>query len=128
MEKLRKKLIIVMANSDPRNGEELGAPIFQAALAAAMGYDVEVLCTGTAGKLMKRGVAAGLYVKPGAAKSVYDFIKEAHEAGARFSCCSPALDLFELHKEDLIPECDRIVGGAALIEAVMEQECKVLTY
>ena len=30
------KLIIVMANTDPRNGEELGAPIFQATVAAAM--------------------------------------------------------------------------------------------
>ena len=30
-----KKLIIVMANSDPRNGEEIGAPIFQATVAAA---------------------------------------------------------------------------------------------
>jgi len=27
------KLIIVMANTDPRNGEELGAPIFQATVA-----------------------------------------------------------------------------------------------
>ncbi len=123
-----KKLVIVMANSDPRNGEELGAPIFQAALAAAMGYEVEVMCTGAAGKLMKKGVAAKLYVKPGTAKSVYDFIREAHEAGVKFLCCSPALDLFEIQKEDLIPECDRIVGGAALIEEIMENDCKVLTY
>jgi predicted peroxiredoxin len=120
--------MIVMANTDPRNGEELGAPIFQAALAAAMGYDVEVMCTGTAGKLMKKGVAERLYVKPGAPKSIYDFIKEAHEAGVKFLCCSPALDLFEISKSDLIPECDRIVGGAFLIEAVMERDCKVLTY
>ena len=33
-----KKLIIIMANTDPRNSEELGAPIFQASVAAAMGY------------------------------------------------------------------------------------------
>lgn len=128
MEKTKKKLIVVLANADPRNAEELGAPIFQASLAAAMGYEVEVMCTGTSGKLMKQGVAANLYIKPGTRKSVYDFIKEAHEAGVRFLCCSPALDLFEIHKEDLIPECDRIVGGATLIEAVMEQDCKVLTY
>ena len=125
---MTKKLIIVMANTDPRNGEELGAPIFQAALAAAMGYEVEVMCTGTAGKLMKKGVAAGLHMKPGAPKSIHDFIREAHEAGVKFLCCSPALDLFEIHKDDLIPECDRIVGGAFLIEAIMERDCRVLTY
>jgi predicted peroxiredoxin len=93
-----------------------------------MGYDVEVMCTGTAGKLMKKGVAEVLFMKQGAGKSIYDFIREAHEAGVKFLCCAPTLDLFEIHKEDLIPECDRIVGGAVLIEEIMERDCKVLTY
>ena len=50
---MAKKLIIVMANTDTRNGEELGAPIFQATVAAAMEYEVDVICTATAGRLMK---------------------------------------------------------------------------
>ena len=54
---MAEKLIIVMANTDPRNGEELGAPIFQATVAAAMDYDVDVICTATSGRLMKKGVA-----------------------------------------------------------------------
>ena len=54
------KLIIVMANTDPGNGEELGAPIFQASVAAAMDYDVDVICTATSGKLMKKGVESVL--------------------------------------------------------------------
>jgi predicted peroxiredoxin len=33
-----------------------------------------------------------------------------------------------MSKEDLIPECAGIVGGAHLIEEVMEGDCKVLTY
>jgi len=125
---MAKKLVIVMANTDPRNGEELGAPIFQASVAAAMEYDVEVICTATAGRLMKKGVAEKLFVKPGSPKSVYDFIKDANEAGARFYCCSPNLDLFDMTKDDLIPECEGIVGGAHLIEQVMEEDCKVMTY
>ena len=123
-----KKLVIVLANTDPRNGEELGAPFFQASVAAAMDYEVEVICTATSGRLMKKGVAEGLVVKPGSPKSVYEFIKEAHEAGVKFFCCSPNLDLFEMTKEDLIPECSGIVGGAYLIEEIMEGDCKVLTY
>ena len=51
----------------------------------------------------------------GSPKSVYDFIKDAHEAGAKFYCCSPNLDLFDMTQEDLIPECEGIVGGAYLI-------------
>jgi predicted peroxiredoxin len=123
-----KKLVIIMANTDPRNGEELGAPIFQATVAAAMEYEVDVICTATSGRLMKKGVAEKLVVKPGSPKTVYDFIKDAHDAGVKFYCCSPNLDLFDMKQEDLIPECSGIVGGAHLIEEVMESEAKVLTY
>ncbi len=125
---MAKKLIIVMANTDPRNGEELGAPIFQASVAAAMDYEVDVICTATAGKLMKKGVAEGLTVKQGSPKTVLDFIKDAHEAGVKFYCCSPNLDLFDMTEADLIPECSGIVGGAYLIEEVMEGDTKVMTY
>ena len=122
------KLVVVMANTDTRNGEELGAPIFQASVAAAMEYEVEVICTATSGRLMKKGIAEALHVKKGSPKSVYDFIKDAHEAGVVFYCCSPNLDLFDMTEQDLIPECTGIVGGAYLIEAVMEEDCKVLSY
>jgi predicted peroxiredoxin len=126
---MAKKLIIIMVNTDPRNGEELGAPIFQATVAAAMDYEVEVVCTATAGQLMKKGVAEKLFVKQGSPKSVYDFIKEAHEAGVKFYCCSPNLDLFNMTEADLVPECEGIVGGAKIIEDVMENdEARVLTY
>jgi predicted peroxiredoxin len=125
---MASKLIIVMANTDPSNHEELGAPIFQATVAAAMEYEVEVICTATAGKLLKKGVADQLVVKEGSSKTVYDFIKDAHDAGAKFYCCSPNLDLFDMTEDDLIPECEGIVGGAHLIEQVMEEDTKVMTY
>ena len=127
--RMASKLIIIMVNTDPSNGEELGAPFFQATVAAAMDYEVEVICTATSGKLMKKGVADKLVVKPGSPKTVYDFIKDAHEAGVKFYCCSPNLDLFDMTQDDLIPECAGIVGGAKVIEAVMEDDdAKVLTY
>lgn len=126
---MAKKLLMILANTDPRNGEELGAPFFQATVAAAMDYEVEIVCTATAGQLLKKGVAEKLFVKPGSPKSVYDFIKDAHAAGVKFFSCSPNLDLFDMTKDDLIPECSGTVGGAYLMEKVMEDEdCKVLTY
>lgn len=125
---MSKKLVIIMANTDPRNSAELGAPIFQASVAAAMEYQVEVLCTAASGALMKKGVAEALTVRPGDAKSIYDFIKEAHAAGVKFYCCSPNLELHEMTPADLIPECQGIVGGAFMIEEIMETDCRVLTY
>lgn len=46
----------------------------------------------------------------------------------KFYCCSPNLDLFDMTEDDLIPECEGIVGGAHVIEEIMEGDCKVLTY
>jgi predicted peroxiredoxin len=126
---MARKLLIIMVNTDPRNGEELGAPFFQATVAAAMDYEVEVVCTATSGQLMRKGVAEKLVVKEGSPKNVYDFIKDAHEAGVKFYCCSPNLDLFDMTVDDLIPECEGIVGGAHVIEQVMEDDdIRVLTY
>ena len=45
---MARKLIIVLVNTDPRNGEELGAPFFHAAVAAAMNIEVQVICAATA--------------------------------------------------------------------------------
>ena len=100
---MARKPIIIMANSDPRNGEELGAPIFQASVAAAMEYDVEVVCTATASKLMKIGVAEKLLLKPGSPRTLYDFIKDAREAGVKFYCCSPNIDPYDTKSDELIP-------------------------
>ncbi|MSP48155.1 MAG: peroxiredoxin [Alphaproteobacteria bacterium] len=125
---MARKLIIVMVNSDPRNGEELGAPFHQAAAAAALDYEVEVVLMATAGRLLKKGVAAGLTIKPGATVTVYDLMRQAHEAGARFFGCSANLELFDMTEDDLIPECAGLVGSAYLMRQVMEDDVRVLTY
>ena len=119
------KLMIIMVNTDPRNGSELGAPFFQATVAAAMDYQVEVILTGRAGELAKKGVAEKLYVKEGSPKSVYDFIKDAHEAGVKFKVCTPTLDLWG---SDLIPEIDETVGGAYVIQQAMDDDVVTFTY
>src|SRR5690606_31193328 len=63
-EEMKKKLLIVLVNTDPRNPEELAAPFYHAAVAAAMDIDVDVVCAATAGKLMRKGVAEAIRVKP----------------------------------------------------------------
>lgn len=123
-----RRLLIVLVNTDPRHVEELGAPFYHAAVAAAMDYEVDVLCAAAAGRLMHKGVAEALVIKPGDAKTVYDWIKEAHGHGARLWACPANLDLFGLNEADLIPECRGMMGAAAMIRDIMEGECRVLTY
>ncbi len=119
------KLMIIMVNTDPRDGPELGAPFFQATVAAAMEYEVEMILTGRAGELAKKGVAEKLYVKEGSPKSVYDFMKDAHEAGVKFKVCTPTLELWG---DDLIPEIEETVGGAYVIQQAMDDDVVTFTY
>jgi predicted peroxiredoxin len=122
------RLLIVLVNTDARNPEELGAPFYHAAVAAAMDYEVDVVCTATAGKLMRQGVAAGLHVKAGAEKSVHDWIREAHGLGARFWACPANLELFDMGEPDLIPECAGLMGAATMIQLLMDDGTRVLSY
>lgn len=119
------KLLIIMVNTDPTNPSELGAPFFQATVAAAMEFEVEVVLTGRAGELAKKGVAEKIFIQPGSPKSVYDFIKDAHEAGVKFKVCTPTLDLWG---EDMIPEIEETVGGAYVISEAMDDDTVTFTY
>ncbi len=125
---MAKRLFIVLVNTDPRNPEELGAPFYHAAAAASMDYEVDVVCTATAGKLMRKGVAEALFVKPGAEMSVHDWIRQAHELGARFWACPANLELFDMKESDLIAECSGLMGAATMLHQLMEDDCRVLTY
>lgn len=119
------KLLIIMLNTDPKNPPELGAPFFQATVAAAMEYEVEIILTGLAGSLAKKGVAEKLHVIEGSDKTVYDIMKDAVEAGAKFKVCTPTLELWG---DDLIPEICETVGGAYVISEAMDDDTVVFTY
>jgi uncharacterized protein len=125
---MTRKLLIVLVNTDPRNPEELGAPFYHAAVAAAMDYEVDVICAATAGKLMRKGVAEAICIKPGQDKTVYDWIRDAHKNGARFWACPANLDLFDMTEQDLIPECKGLMGAAAMLQNIMSDDYRVLTY
>jgi uncharacterized protein len=77
---------------------------------------------------MQRGVADKIVIKPGSGKTVLDWIKEAHEQGARFWACPANLDLFDITEGDLIEECSGLMGAASMIRDIMDGECRVLTY
>jgi predicted peroxiredoxin len=125
---MARKLLIVLVNTDPRNPEELGAPFYHAAVAAAMDYEVDVICAATAGRLMRKGVAEAIRIKADQDKTVYDWIREAHGHGTRFWACPANLALFDMTEADLILECSGLMGAATMLERVMSDDYRVLTY
>ncbi|MEQ1697687.1 MAG: DsrE/DsrF/DrsH-like family protein [Hyphomicrobiaceae bacterium] len=125
---MKRRLVIVLVNTDPRNPEELGAPFYHASAAAALEFDVDVVCTATAGRLLRKGVAEKLYVKAGSDMTVYDWIRQAHENGAKFWACPANLELFDMTVDDLIPECSGMMGAVALMGKIMADDTQVLSY
>ena len=119
------KLMIVMVNTDPTNPSELGAPFFQATIAAAMEYEVEMILTGRAGELAVCGVAEKIVVQSDSGRTAYDFIKEACEAGVSLKVCTPTLEFWG---DDLLPEIEETVGGAYLISEAMDDATVTFTY
>ena len=118
------KLMIVLVNADPARPEEIGPPLFQATVAAAMEYEVEIIITGRSGELARCGVAQQLPVQ-GGKQTTYELIQEAHRAGVIFKLCTPTAGVVD---DDLIPEIRETVGGAYLISEAMDDATVTLTY
>ncbi|VAW52694.1 hypothetical protein MNBD_GAMMA05-502 [hydrothermal vent metagenome] len=121
----KKKLLIVMANSDPANPEECYAPLFQATVAAALSHDVEVVFTGVTGRLAIAGVAEKVEINLDSHRTIYDIIKEAHGAGVSFKACNTSL---EMAGKELIDELEEKVGAAYVIGEAMDDNTLTFTY
>jgi predicted peroxiredoxin len=118
------KLMIVLANSDPSNPAELVPPLFQATVAAAMEYEVEIIITGRSGELARLGVAERLRVAQDG-QTLYGMMQDAHRAGVVFKVCAPALGISD---DNLLAEIEETVGGAYLISEAMDDATVTLTY
>lgn len=121
----KKKLLIVMSNSDPINPEGCYAPLFQATIAAALSHDVEVVLTGLSGQLAIVGIAEKAEVNLESHRTIYDIIKEAHAAGVIFKACNTSL---KMAGEDLIDEVEERVGAAYVIDEAMDENTTTFTY
>ena len=124
--KRHQAIICWMANPD--HPHLCATPFFHAAAAAAMDVEVEVYFTSAAVLLLKRGVAEGLQSGPQARESVYTFMRQASQHGARFFACSQALCEYGLTLADLIPETSGAAGAAAYVARGLEDDWSTVIY
>jgi len=120
---MEDKVLIVMT-SGPDTPRRCATPFFFATLAVAMDYDVTMFFTIDGTLLLKKGVAETIYPKAGG-KPVSDFLKEAMEAGVKFTACTASTELHDLKPEDLIDGV-QMVGGASMWQ--MAEDSKTLTF
>ena len=125
---MAEKLVIMLLNINPERPGTLGAPFFQATVAAAMDMEVDIYFAGPSARFLIKGVADELFPGTAREKSLYSFMQDAHEAGANFYVCAGAMDENELNDDNSIPELDGARGGAAFISDAADDGVLTLTY
>ena len=60
-------------------------------------------------------------------KYIIDFLREAKEAGVSMRVCSASLQLHNMTEDDLIEECDGVIGAAYMTDIGMDSDL-VLCY
>ncbi len=121
----KKKLLIIMSNSDAENPEDCYAPLFQATIAAALSHEVEVVFTGISVQLAIGDHAEKAEVNLETHRTIYDIIKEAHQAGVIFKACNTS---FNMAGEDMIEEVEEKVGAAYVVSEAMDKNTVTFTY
>ena len=116
-----KRLAILMWAADADDPARAAAPIFHAAVAAAMDAEVEMHFTARAVRLLVEGVAADLRPMPGEPKTLLDFLREAHGHGVRLLACTHALAA-HAPGAALIAECTGPVGAAAFVDRQLDPD------
>ena len=118
------KVLIIMT-SGPDTPRRCATPFFFAQLGAVMEYEVTMFFTIDGVLLLKKGVADEVYPKAGG-KSAGEFLRDAMEAGVRFTACTAATELHDLQVSDLIDGVE-MVGGATMWQ-MAEESKTVLTF
>lgn len=118
--------VFVFVTHGPQMPQRCATPFYMANMAAAMDHEARIVFQIDGVLLMKKGVAENLMAMEGG-KLIIEFIREAKQAGVEFYCCSAALQLHGLSEEDLIEECNGIVGAAWMMDQALEADL-VLNY
>ena len=118
--------VTIFVTSGPETPQRCATPFYMASVAAAMDNETEMIFQIDGVLLMKKGVADELYAKEDG-KKIIDFIREAKEADVEMRVCSAALQLHDMTEDDLIEECDGVVGAAYMTDVGLESDL-VLNY
>ncbi len=120
-----KSVLIVMTHG-PDTPTMCGAPFLYAQDAVAEGCAVEMFFTLQATALLKQGIGAKVFPKPGG-KCIEQYIADAVVNGVKLVVCQPSLALNSMTEQDLIDEADTLVGTAYLITQGLKADL-VLTF
>jgi predicted peroxiredoxin len=125
---MKKRVVILLWAANPDQPHLCATPFFNAAAAAAMDAEVEIYFTSKSVQLLEKGVAEALPTGPRERKTVYEFMRQAAEEGARFFACSHAMEEYGITRENMISEASGMAGAATYMARCLDEEWAVLIY
>ena len=112
------KLLFVVLSTNPESEASIASIMSQANVAAAMGFDVEVIFSGQCDVLAQKGHGDQ-------SSMVYSQIQAGHESGVSYKVCPrPEVDW----KDNLLAEINEVIGGAYIISEAMDADTTSFTY
>ncbi len=103
-------------------------PFMWAASAAAMDWPVEIHALGASVELFVRDNAARHQVVAPLNRPLSAYIEDATRSGVKVFLCSTAMRDRGLVPEDMLEECQSVLGMVTMLERVAQPDTTVLTY
>jgi predicted peroxiredoxin len=104
------------------------SPFMLAASAAAMDWPVEIHALGASVELFVRDNAARHQVVAPLNRPLAAYIEDATRSGVRVYLCSTAMRDRGLVPEDMLEECQSVLGMVTMLERLAQVDTTVLTY
>lgn len=122
------RLAILLWSTEPERPDLAAAPFVYAAAAAALDAEVEIHFAGRSVRLLVAGEAAGRSSSERGGRSVYEFMQDAAQGGARFLACSMAWREYVGDGEATIAEFAGQAGATAFVARALDPEWRTLVF
>ena len=122
------KLAILLWSVDLDRPDLAAAPFVYAAAACALDAEVEVHFAGRSVRLLIDGAAEGKSTADNGGRSLYAFMQDAAQGGARFLACSMAWHEYVSSGEATIPEFNGQTGATAFVARALDPAWRTLVF
>jgi predicted peroxiredoxin len=122
------KLAILLWSVDLDRPDLAAAPFVYAAAAGALDAEVEIHFAGRSVRLLINGEAAGRSTSERGGRSLYAFMQDAAQGGARFLACSMAWAEYVPTGAQTIPEFSGQAGATAFVARSLDPDWRTLVF
>lgn len=123
-----QSVAILLWATDPERPALCATPFMHAAAACAMDLQVEVYFSARSPLLLVPDIAARLQAGAATDPSIAEFMRQAHQHGAKFLVCAAAMKNLQLAHEQLGDWTDGVAGASSVIARLADPSWRVMVF